>query len=41
MVQRLPIVLALVKTAYTSENLLNETGQIKYYLCQAKEYIIL
>ena len=32
MLQRLPIALAQVKTNKTSENLLNETRQVIYYL---------
>ena len=37
MLQRLPIVLAQVKTGSTSENLLNEIRQIIYSLYRAKE----
>ena len=37
MLQRLPIALAQVKAANTSENLLNEIIQIIYYLYRAKE----
>ena len=37
MVQRLPIVLAQVKAANTSENVLNEIREIIYYLHGAKE----
>ena len=37
MLQRLPIVLAQIKTGNTSENLLNEIGQIVYSLYSAKE----
>ena len=37
MLQRLPIVLAQVKPGNTSENLLNEIGQIIYSLYGAKE----
>ena len=32
MLQRLPIVLVLVKTSNTSENLLNEIGQIIFFM---------
>ena len=37
MLQILPIALAQVKTGNTSENLLNEIGQIIYSLLRAKE----
>ena len=37
MLQRLPIVLALVKAGVTSENLLNEIWQIIHSLYRAKE----
>ena len=37
MLQRLPIPLAQVKAGNTSENLLNEIRQIKYFLYQAKQ----
>ena len=37
MLQRLPIALAHVKAGNTSENLLNEIGQIIYSLYRAKE----
>ena len=37
MLQRLPIALAQVKARNNSENLLNETRQITYSLCQSKE----
>ena len=32
MLQRLPIVLVIVKTSNTSENLLNEIGQIIFFM---------
>ena len=38
MLQRLPIALAQVKAANTSENLLNEIRQIVYSLYGAKVY---
>ena len=37
MLQRLPIAPAEVKAGNISENLLNETRQIIYSLCRAKE----
>ena len=37
MLQILPIALAQVKAGNNSENLLNEIGQIVYYLYQSKE----
>ena len=37
MLQRLPVALAQVKGDNTSENLLNETRQVVYYLYKAKE----
>ena len=37
MLQRLPIALAQVKVANTSENLLNEIRQIIFFLYRAKE----
>ena len=37
MLQRLPIVLAQVKTGSTFENLFNEIRQIIYFLYRAKE----
>ena len=37
MLQRLPTALAQLKASNTSENLLNEVKQIKYYLYWAKE----
>ena len=37
MLQILPIALAQVQTGNTSENLLNEVGQMIYYLLRAKE----
>ena len=37
MLQRLLIALAQVKARNNSENLLNETRQITYSLCQSKE----
>ena len=37
MLQRLPIGLAQIKAGNTSQNLLNETCQIIYSLCQSKE----
>ena len=37
MLQRLSIVLALVKAGNTSENLLNQIRQMIYFLYQAKE----
>ena len=40
MLQRLPVTLAHVKVANTSENLLNEIRQIVYSLYQAKEITI-
>ena len=40
MLQRLPIALAQVKADNTSENLLNEIGQIIYSLYRAKETTI-
>ena len=36
MLQRFPIVLAQVKAGNTSENLLNEIRQTKYFLYRAK-----
>ena len=36
MLQRLPIALAQVKAGNTSENVLNESRQIMYYLYRAK-----
>ena len=36
MLERLPLSLAQVKVGNTSENLLNQTRQIIYSLCQAK-----
>ena len=37
MIQRLPVALAQVKAGNTSENLLNEIGQIIYSLYREKE----